>query len=120
MGHEVVADHHLLLGLMAVEGVASNALTRMGLTVSRLEDAVLAIAPAQSSTVESPVGIAPGTKKMIEAAGGHVTRLGSQRVGTEHLLIALAGESVPVRELLIELGVNPDLVATTIEEALSG
>jgi hypothetical protein len=120
MGHEVVADHHLLLGLMAVEGVASNALTRMGLTVSRLEDAVLAIAPAQSSTVESPVGIAPGTKRMIEAAGGHATRLGSQRVGTEHLLIALAGESVPVRELLIELGVDPDLVATTIEEALSG
>jgi pimeloyl-ACP methyl ester carboxylesterase len=121
MGHEVVADHHLLLGLMAVEeGVAAAVLTRIGLTMSSLHDAVLAIAPAQSNTIELPMGIAPGAKRMIEAAAGHATRLGTQRVGTEHLLMALVDQSVPVRELLIELGVDPDLVPTTIEEVLSG
>jgi hypothetical protein len=121
MGHEVVADHHLLLGLMAVEeGVAATVLTRVGVTMSSLQDAVLAIAPAQSTTVENPIGMSPGTKRMIEAAASHATRLGSQRVGTEHLLMALADQSVPVRELLIGLGVDPDLVPTTIEELLSG
>jgi len=88
--------------------------------MSRMQDAVLTIAPAQSSTVENPVGLFPGTKRMIEAAAGRATRLGSQRVGTEHLLMALADQSVPVRELLIELGIDPDLVPTTIEEVLSG
>jgi ATP-dependent Clp protease ATP-binding subunit ClpC len=120
MGHEAVTDHHLLLGLIAVEeGVTATVLTRMGLTMSGLQDAVLTIAPAQSSTVENPIGMSPGTKRVIEAAGGHATRLGSDRVGTEHLLMALADQSAPVRDLLIELGVDPDLVPTTIEEVLS-
>jgi ATP-dependent Clp protease ATP-binding subunit ClpC len=120
MGHEAVTDHHLLLGLIAVEeGVAATVLTRMGLTMSSLQDAVLTIAPAQSSTVENPIGMSPGTKRVIEAAGGHATRLGSDRVGTEHLLMALADQSAPVRDLLIELGVDPDLVPTTTKEVLS-
>lgn len=120
MGHEFVVDHHLLLGLMAVEeGVAASVLTRMGVTMSSLQNAVLTVAPAQPSTVENPVGMFPGTKRMIEAAAGQATRLGAQQVGTEHLLMALADQSAPVRELLIELGVDPDLVPSTIEEVLS-
>ncbi len=79
-------------------------LTQLGLTMSSLQDAVLTIAPAQSSTVENPMGMAPGTKRMIEAAAVHATRLGSPRVGTEHLLMALADQPVPVRQLLIESG----------------
>lgn len=121
MGHEFVADHHLLLGLMAVEeGAAAIVLTRMGLTSSSLQDAVLTIAPAQSSTIENPVGMFPDTKRIIEAAADHATRLASPRVGTEHLLMALIDQSVPVRELLIELGVDPDLIPATIDEVLSG
>ena len=89
------------------------------LTMSSLQDAVLTIAPAQSSTVENPIGMPPGTKRMIEAAGGHATRLGLERVGTEHLLMALADQSAPLREPLIRLGIDPDFVPTTIEEVLS-
>jgi hypothetical protein len=56
---------------------------------------------------------------MIEAVGGHATRLGSDRVGTEHLLMTLADQSAPMRELLIRLGIDTDLVPTTIEDVLS-
>jgi ATP-dependent Clp protease ATP-binding subunit ClpA len=106
---------------MAVEeGAAAIVLIRMGLTSSSLQDAVLTLAPAQSSTIENPVDMSPDTKRMIEVAADHATRLASPRVGTEHLLMALADQSVSVRELLSELGVDPDLVPTTIDEVLSG
>jgi hypothetical protein len=49
---------------------------------------------------------------MIEGAAV-TTRLGLERVGTEHLVMALADQSAPVRESLIRLGIDPDLVPTT-------
>jgi ATP-dependent Clp protease ATP-binding subunit ClpC len=121
MGHEVVDDQHLLLALIAVdESVAATALTGMGLTMSSLREAILAITPTQPSAVENPIGMSPDTKRIIEVAARHASRLGSSRVGTEHLLLALADQSAPVRELLTQFGVDPDLVPAKIEEVLSG
>jgi hypothetical protein len=120
MGHEVVGDHHLLLGLMAVEeGVAATVLAGKGLTLSSLQDGVLRITPAQASSTENPIGMSPGTKRLIEVAADQARRLGSPRVGTEHLLMVLADQSHSVRELLTEMGVDPDLVPTAIEDFLS-
>jgi ATP-dependent Clp protease ATP-binding subunit ClpA len=119
MGHEVVGDHHLLMALMAADkGAAAEVLNRLGLTESRLRDAVLAMAPSQGIALEGPMGIDPDTKRLLGAAAAYAARHGSRKTGTEHLLVALAGESVPIRRLLTKLEVDPDLVSSTIEEEL--
>ena len=119
MGHEMVGDHHLLIALMAApKGAAGEILNRLGLTESRLQDAVLALAPPQGIAFEGPMGIDPNTKRLLEAAAAYAIRHGSRKTGTEHLLMALAGKSDPVRRLLAKLEVDPDLVSRTLEEEL--
>lgn len=53
------------------------------------------------------------------AAASYAVLHGSRKTCTEHLLVALAGQSDSVRRLLAKLEVDPDLVSRTTEEELA-
>lgn len=120
LGDERISDQHLLAGLAAVEeSVATKALARLGLNTDALMERLQASTPMKGRVVEGPMGIDPSTKLLMEDAAKVAKHGAAPGVGTEHLLAVLASESETARDLLRELGVDPDQIAPTIETILS-
>lgn len=101
---------HLLLGLIAEsDGVASRVLRENGVTLERLQDMIsqLNIQSANLALLDHE-GFSPRCQKIMNLAKGQADRYRSEKVGTEHLLLAIITEGENVALKLIEtLGVNP-------------
>jgi ATP-dependent Clp protease ATP-binding subunit ClpC len=105
--HEHVDPAHLLIGLLREgEGVAARALSASGVTLEAARERLGAIlghgeegAGGGTSTLRS--------KRVLDLALGAARRLGDDRVGTEHLLLALASEpGGAAAKILADLGVG--------------
>jgi hypothetical protein len=111
LNHNYIGTEHLLLGLVREgEGVASQALTTLGIS-----------APAVRSVVESLIGrgkdtvggghipFTPRAKTVLEMSLRESVQLGHNYIGTEHLLLGLIREgegfaSQALTKLGVELG----------------
>lgn len=122
LGHEIITDQHLLLGLLGVEdGLAARILTNLGVTADAARRAVLAETPEGSLPVDGPMPIDPTLKRhMFETARGKAADLGHNFVGTEHLLLALVEESQTIRDILASVGMDPADVRPALIELLHG
>jgi ATP-dependent Clp protease ATP-binding subunit ClpC len=73
---------------------------------------------------ESPVGqmlFAPGAKEALELALREADRLDHRWVGTEHLLLGLAGERDDLgSQVLLDLGVDADAIRDNVVRTLGG
>lgn len=119
--HETVTPEHLLLGLLSVEdGLAARILTDLGATADAARRAVVVGAPEGALAVEGPMSIDPTTKQHIDMARKKATDLGHNYIGTEHLLLALAEESSPVRSILASLGVEAAELRPALMKLLEG
>lgn len=101
---------HLLLGLIAEsDGVASRVLRENGVTLERLKDMIsqLNIQSANLALLDHE-GFSPRCQKIMNLAKGQAERYHSDKIGTEHFLLAIITEGENVALKLIEtLGVNP-------------
>ncbi len=101
---------HLLLGLIAEpEGVASRVLADNGCTLERLHEMIaqLNVRSANLALLDHE-GFSPRCQKIMNIAGNLAERYKSDKVGTEHLLMAIITEGENVALKLIEaIGVNP-------------
>ena len=105
--HDHIDPAHLLVGLFQEErGVAAQALTASGLTLEAVRERIGRIL----GYGEEDGGAKPLTlraKKILDLALGATSRLGDERVDTEHLLLALASEPEgTAAEVLADLGVG--------------
>lgn len=108
LNHNYIGTEHLLIGLMEVEGVASKVLKKNGITVDKLLDLVnQLIAPNSSVQMIDAGNFTPRAKHILDRSQIEAKKLNSQKVGTEHILLALFREAdcIAVR-LLNTLGVN--------------
>ena len=65
-------------------------------------------------------GFTPRTKKVIENAYSEAKRLGSDYIGTEHLLVGIMKESDSIAiRILLELDINPDELYSDIAKTLN-
>ncbi|MGH8925528.1 MAG: Clp protease N-terminal domain-containing protein [Acidimicrobiia bacterium] len=96
-----VGTPHLLWALATSEGVAANALARLGLDIGRLEAAVRASMMGTGIAAETAPSEAPEVVEALTAATSFAMERGHDYVGTEHLLFVLAGDrgSIPNRLL---------------------
>ena len=101
---------HLLLGLIAEpEGVASKVLSENNCTLERLNDMIsqLNIKSANLALLDHE-GFSPRCQKIMRIAGQLAEKYHSDKVGTEHLLLAIITERENIAIKLIEtLGINP-------------
>lgn len=101
---------HLLLGLIAEpDGVASKVLNENNCTLERLSDMIsqLNIKSANLALLDHE-GFSPRCQKIMRIAASHAEKLHSEKVGTEHLLLAIITEGENIALKLIEtLGINP-------------
>lgn len=107
LGHNYVGTEHILLGLLHEgEGIGAKTLKNLGLDFSKVQEMVLKYV-GMGREEGSILGFTPRTKKVFELSLESARELGTNYIGTEHLLIGLIkeGEGIASR-ILKELGLD--------------
>ncbi len=127
MGHSYIGTEHLLLGLAHVsDSVAGKALEMQGVTEEDIKNKIVEMVGENSgsATQLSQNDFTPRTKKTVQKCYEAAYSMGTNYIGTEHILIALisendilSGQSYAVR-ILSALGVNPQKLIDDIMEML--
>lgn len=112
LNHDSLTPEHIMLGLIA-EGqcVATEALRLLDVDLSRVREEVGARIAARrgSSGTVGRRAHSPETKEVISSAIGEARRFGHRYIGTEHLVLALLGQTDGVpSKVLREQGVELD------------
>lgn len=109
MHHSYIGTEHLLIGLLGEgSGAAAKVLSSAGVDEERILELIEnLIAPSGNVITADAGGYSPRTIRVLENAAKEAERFKNEKVGTEHLLIALIKEAdcAAVR-LLNTLGVN--------------
>ena len=104
-----IGTEHLILGLaQEPDGVASKILAENGVTRERLEEMIsqLNIHPGSLALLDQE-GYSPRCQKVLRMAASQADRYRSDRVGTEHILLAIILEKDNVAAKILEaMGTN--------------
>lgn len=93
-GHSYIGTEHLLLGLIKEgSGVAATALIEAGLTAESVEETILKVDGQGQYVSLTPSDFTPRSKRVMQNAVMIASKLGSNYVGTEHLLLSLLEET---------------------------
>ena len=121
LGHNYIGTEHILYGLACEEsGVASKVLEKQNVTPENVIEKIEELIGINTINQSIVIGFTPRTKKIIENAFLEAKRLGSDYIGTEHLLIGIMkeGDSIAVR-IMLDLGVNPEELYDDINQVLN-
>ncbi len=122
LGHNYIGTEHILYGLSKEgSGVASQVLELQEVTPEKImEDIEALIGRGEEIQDESSVGFTPRSKRVIENAFMEARKLGSEYIGTEHLLIGIMreGDSVAVR-IMMDLNINPQKLYNEIIKVIN-
>jgi ATP-dependent Clp protease ATP-binding subunit ClpC len=93
LGHSYIGTEHLLLGLLANrEGVADRALESLGITLDAARAEVREIIGPGQEEPRGHIPFTPRAKKILELSLREALNLGSEVIGTGHLLLGLVDE----------------------------
>ena len=121
LGHNYVGTEHILYGLTKEErGVASKVLEKQNVTPDTVIEKIEELVGREDTISESTVGFTPRTKRVMENAFRESKKMGSDYIGTEHLLIGIMreGDSIAVR-IMLELEVNPQKLYNEIVKVVN-
>ena len=108
--HSYIGTEHLLAGLLhEEEGTAGMVLRDMGISEERLMEMIRKlVAPEESNVLTADrAGYTPRAARMLEGAVEEADDLCSEKIGTEHLLLAMLREvDCMGTRLLHTMGVN--------------
>ena len=121
-GHNYIGTEHILYGLVKEgSGVASQVLNMQGITVENVVGEIEElIGKGDKIQNKREIGFTPRAKRIIENAFLEARKLGSEFIGTEHLLIGIMreGDSVAVR-IMMDLNVNPQKLYNEIVKVIN-
>ena len=110
LGHNYIGTEHLLYGLVEEgTGVANKVLQNQGLTSEKVKQSIEEIVGVGDEIEDAnQISFTPRSKRVIENAFLEARRLGTEYIGTEHLLIGIMkeGDCVATR-IMLEEDVNP-------------
>jgi ATP-dependent Clp protease ATP-binding subunit ClpC len=114
--HSYVGTEHILLGLLRErDGLAATTLASFEVTYERVR---LAVVRMMGLGVEDATGELPFTgpaSEAIERAGREASTLGSERVGTEHILLALTRDPAGAApRILVQLDADPGAIRAAL------
>ncbi len=122
LGHNYIGTEHILYGLCKEgSGVASKVLEMQEITPDKIaEEIEVLIGRGEEIENEDTVGFTPRSKRVIENAFIEARKLGSEYIGTEHLLIGIMreGDSVAVR-IMMDLNINPQKLYNEIIKVIN-
>ena len=110
LGHTYIGTEHILYGLAKEgTGVASRVLANQNVTDEEiLQEIEMLIGTGEPLNENESLGFTPRSKRVIENAFIEARKLGSEFIGTEHILIGIMqeGDSVAVR-IMMDLNIDP-------------
>lgn len=114
-----VGTEHLLLGLAKEpDGIAAQALERVGITYEKALEVVAGMAEGEQE-VEAGANISftPRTKRVLENALREAMQMGQSYISTEHLLLGIVreGEGGAI-DAMAKLGVEIDAVRSALND----
>ena len=123
LDHDCIGTEHILLGLIDEgAGVATTALTSMGINLDEMRQAVLDSTGrgAEPAPGSGHIPFTPGAKKVLELSLREANQLGHNYIGTEHILLGLIREGGGAAQLLAAAGVDHDRARRQVIELLFG
>jgi ATP-dependent Clp protease ATP-binding subunit ClpA len=120
LGHNYIGTEHLLLGLLREgEGVAAQAIGRMGISLADVRSDVVRIIGELSEAPSGHIPFTPRSKKVLELSLREAMQLGHNYIGTEHILLGLVREGEGVAaQVLVARGADLKRVRATVLEEL--
>jgi ATP-dependent Clp protease ATP-binding subunit ClpC len=122
LDHDYIGTEHILLGLIDEgRGVATTALTSMGISLEEMRQAVQdSIGRGAQPPESGHIPFTPQAKKVLELSLRESLQLGHEYIGTEHILLALIREGGGAAQLLAGAGVDLDRARQQVVELLYG
>ena len=122
LGHNYIGTEHILYGLAKEgTGIASKVLENQGITDEEiLNEIEMLIGTGNPLSQNDSLGFTPRSKRIIENAFVEARRLGSEFIGTEHILIGIMheGDSVAVR-IMMDLNIDPRKLYNEIAKVIN-
>ncbi len=122
LGHNYIGTEHILYGLAKEgTGIASKVLENQGITDEDiLNEIEMLIGTGEPLSQNDSLGFTPRSKRIIENAFVEARRLGSEFIGTEHILIGIMheGDSVAVR-IMMDLNIDPRKLYNEIAKVIN-
>jgi len=108
LDHNYIGTEHILLGLIHEgDGIAAKALTSLGVRLDAMRQAVEDIIGRGAEAPSGHIPFTPRSKKVLELSLREALQLGSDYIGTEHILLALIREGDGVAaQVLVGSGVD--------------
>jgi len=121
LNHNYIGTEHLLLGLLREgQGVASGALTSMGVDLEMVRSQVEDIIGQGQASQSGHIPFTPRAKKVLELSLREAHQLGHDYIGTEHILLGLIREGEGVAaQVLQKLGGDLNRVRAKVMEVLA-
>ena len=107
LGHNYIGTEHILYGLAKEgEGIAAKVLLNKGITPEKIVKKIEEIV-GKGNEIKETLGFTPRTKRILENAFLETKKIGSNFIGTEHLLLAILKESDCLAvKIILELNVE--------------
>ena len=109
LGHNYIGTEHILYGLTKeTDGVAGRVLEEQGIVPDVVLEKIEELVGRGTAQNSQTLGFTPRTKRVIENAFREARKLGSDYIGTEHLLIGVMHEADSIAvKIMLDLEVNP-------------
>jgi len=121
LNHNYIGTEHILLGLLEPGGVAAQALTRFGMTVTGTREEVKARVGTGHQAPAKKIPFTPRAKKVLELSLREALSLHHNYIGTEHILLGLVREGEGVAaQILIEHAGDLTAVRQAVLDQLQG
>ncbi|MGH2353188.1 MAG: Clp protease N-terminal domain-containing protein [Chloroflexota bacterium] len=113
--HNYIGTEHLLLGLVASDGIAGKVLAELEIGTEQVCSAVEFVVGRGDKPVSGEVSLTPRAKRALELAVDEASHLRHSHVGTEHLLLGLIREGEGVGAgVLDKLGASLERVRARV------
>ncbi len=115
--HTYIGTEHLLLGLLREgEGLAARVLADLGVDTAMVRHTIESVLVRNERTVIQQIIPTSRVKTVIELSFTEARRMGSDHVGTEHMLLGLLEEGEGIgAHVLSDLGATLEKVRAAIE-----
>jgi ATP-dependent Clp protease ATP-binding subunit ClpC len=119
LGHTRLGTEHVLLGLLLEEdGLASQALHKLGITHEAAKTSIVVatgVGDTEPVVPSESMNFTPRVKKVLELSLREALQLGHNYIGTEHLLLAICRENSGTAVQVLEgLGVATTVIRDTV------
>lgn len=97
LGHNYIGTEHILLALAYVkDGVAAKALEMKNVTFENVRKEIIELVGTGENKSNSNSDFTPRTKRVLNRSCDEAISMGTNYIGTEHILLALIKESSPI------------------------